>query len=123
MIQLDTLKYPVFRYEKYLTNAQIYTVLYEIIAMNSSVTANLLCFMSQLIPKCHVHLFLAHEMHFVSSRIMEERALWILRYVPKPMKELVWFLVSEFAKNQSADDLANSIYFLSELQMECWDGN
>jgi len=54
---------------------------------------------------------------------MEETALWILRYVPKPMKNLIWLLVSEFAKNPSAADLTNSIYFLSELQMECWDGN
>ena len=62
-------------------------------------------------------------MHCVSSRIMEERALWILRYVPKPMKNLVWLLVSQFAKNPSAAGLTNRIYFLSELQRECWDGN
>jgi hypothetical protein len=52
-------------------------------------------------------------MHCVSSRIMEKAALWILRYVPKPMKNLVWLLVSESAKNP---DLTNSLYFISELQ-------
>lgn len=123
VIQLDTLQYPVFQYEICLTHAQMNTVLYRIIVMNSSVTPDLLFFMSYLISKCYVHLFLAHEMHCVSSRIMEERALWILRYVPKPMKNLVWLLVSQFAKNPSAAGLTNRIYFLSELQRECWDGN
>jgi len=66
-------------------------------------------FMTYPISKCYIHLFLAHEMHCVSGRIMEERAVWILRYVPKPMKNLVWLLVSEFAKNPSAADLTNSI--------------
>lgn len=57
-----------------------------------------------------------NKMQCVSSWIMEEGPLWILRYISKPKKNLVWLLVSEFAKNPSAADLSNSIYFLSELQ-------
>jgi len=75
MIQLDTLQYPVFQYEICLTHAQMNTVLYQIIVMNSSMTPDVLFFMTYPISKCYVHLFPAHEMHCVSSRITEERAL------------------------------------------------
>jgi len=74
VIHLDT-QYPVFQYEICLTHAQMNTVLYQIIVMNSSVSPDLLFFMSYPILKHCVHLFLADEMHCVSSRITEEGAL------------------------------------------------
>jgi hypothetical protein len=63
-----------FWYKIYLTDAQMHTVMYQITIMNSNLTLELLFFMSYL-KMLHSLTSSTKEMHCVSSRIMEERAL------------------------------------------------